>query len=128
MDTVSKLASGPVRFVRDAARRHLRSTDATERIRHRSCPDNRGTAVRTAALYCLAGSCALATTAAAGRATGPGRPHLPAAGGPALGVAGYGGVLRRLDPDPQAGQDFVGSVLPCRGKHACGTARARDGR
>ena len=66
MDSASKLVSGPVRSVRDAARRHLRSTDATERIRHRACPDNRGTAVRFAALYCLAGSCALATTAAAG--------------------------------------------------------------
>src|ERR1700732_2931712 len=113
MDTARKLASGPVRSVRDAARRHLRSTDATERIRHRACPDNRGTAVRLAALYRLAGSCALATTAAAGGATGPGRPHLPAAGGPALGVAGYGGGSPPLRPSPQRPPGFSGRASPC---------------
>src|SRR5271163_227736 len=121
MDTAGKLVSGPVRPVRDAARRHLRSTDPATRIRDRARPGNRGTAVRHAALYCLAGSRTLATTAATGGATGPGSPHLPAAGGPTRGVAGYGGVLRRLDPDPAAGQDFLGSVRVCRGQHACGT-------
>src|SRR5271163_1429489 len=113
METSCKLASGPVRPVRDAARGHLRNTDPAARIRHRAGPGDRGTAVRLAVLDCLAGSRTLATTAAAGSAAGPGRPDLPAAGRPARGVAGYGGVLRRLDPDPAASQDVLGSVRVC---------------
>src|SRR5271154_4162413 len=101
MDTAGKLVSGRDRPVRDAGRGHLRGTDPARGIRPRARPGNRGTTVRLAALCWPAGSRALVTTAAAGGATGPGSPHLPAARGPARGVARYGGVLRRLDPDTQ---------------------------
>src|SRR5271156_5625979 len=102
MDTACKLVSGPVRPVRDAARRHLRSTDPATRIRHLACPGDRGTAVRLAALYWPTGSRTLVTKAAAGRATGPGSPHLPAAGGPTRGVARYGGGSPRPAPPSSA--------------------------
>src|ERR1700677_399241 len=62
METACELASGPVRPVRDAARRHLRGTDPATRIRHRTGPGDRGTAVRLAAMGWLAGGRTLATT------------------------------------------------------------------